>query len=133
MSRAHKILLFYAIALAAAADLHAFAGRLFLAAPDAVAWDKLLLALVLQASAIGMSALYLQWLGRTGRRLLPQRRSPFTLDLNLVPLIAAGFVAGLSVAILSNAVNCGSHPFPAQRGQAVCPPSPSLHASRETR
>lgn len=120
MSRKYKLLLFYAVALLIGADLYVITSRFFLASPDPVAWEKIALAAILQAAALASAAYYFRWLSRTKHSLVPAR-SLFTLDLALVPVVAVGLVAALSVSILANATNCGNHPLPANRGEKNCP------------
>ena len=121
MSRGYKLLLFYAVALLVAADLYALAGRLFLLAPDPIAWEKVALSAMLQCIAIAVATYYLRWLSRTKYPLIPERRSLFTLNLALAPVIAVCLVAGPSVGVLTNAMNCGNHPLPTHRGAKTCP------------
>ena len=121
MSRGYKLLLFYAVALLAVADVCALVGRLFLVAPDPVAWEKVALSAMLQGIAITIAAYYLRWLSRTKHPLIPERRSLLTLNLALAPIIAVGLIAALSIAVLTNATNCGNHPLPVHRGEKTCP------------
>ena len=120
--RAYKLLLFYAAFALAAFDMHAIAHRFFLSAPDPVAWEKLAVAVLLQAVVFALAWPYLRFISRTRPPLLERQRSLlFSLDLRLAPILGLGLIAAAAVAVLYNAVNCGNHPLPANRGMSVCP------------
>ena len=121
MAHRYKLLLFYAALALAAFDMHAVVRRLFLTAPDPVAWDKLAVAASLQAVVFALAWPYLTLVSRMKVSLLEKRRSLVSLDLWLAPILGLGLVAGLSVMVLYNSVNCGNHPLPTNRGMSVCP------------
>jgi hypothetical protein len=121
MSRSYKLLLFYALLLLAAFDLQALSQRIFLAAPDPVNWAKVILSVALQATAVAGSVLYLNWLSRTGISLLERSPNLFSRGLKTLPLLASGLLAAFSVTVMYNAVNCGNHPLPTNRGMLTCP------------
>ena len=122
MARTYKLLLFYAALALAALDVHAVAQRFFQAAPDPVAWEKVALAMVLQAVAFALAWPGLTFLSRVRAPLLAKQRTLFfSLDFRLALIFGLGLLAALSVAVLYNAVNCGNHPLPTNRGMSVCP------------
>jgi hypothetical protein len=121
MTRTHKILLFYAGALLAGFDVHAVIQRFFVSVPDPVAWEKVFIAILLQLVVAALALAYFAYLGRAKAL---DTRPHLILDglrLRYLPVLGLGMLAALSVTILYNAVNCGSHPLPANRGMSTCP------------
>ncbi len=121
MRRSYKILLFYSLLMLAAFDLHALIQRFFLASPEPIAWEKAIVAALLQVIAAGVAALYLRWISISDISLLEHNPSLLSRGLKTTPLLACVLLAALSVTVLYNAVNCGSHSFPANRGMTSCP------------
>ena len=122
MLRPHKLLLFYAAVVLGAFDANALVQRLLLVAPEPLAWGKIALALLLQAAAFAIACPYLWFIVRARKPLVERNPIPFfPLNLMLAPLIPCGLIAGLSVAVLFNGLNCGSYPLPVHRGMALCP------------
>ena len=121
MSRNYKIVLFYAVALLAAIDIYTVSQRLFNAAPDPIDWMKLGFAAAIQIFVVAGTASYLSYLSRAKAT---SAVSNFVLNgfrLKFMPVLVLGLVAGLSVNMLYNGVNCGSHPLPSARGMSICP------------
>lgn len=122
MLRTYKLLLFYAGVVLAAFDANAIVQRFFFASPDPIAWEKVAVAALLQGAAFGIALPYLAFISRVRTPLLGRNRSLlFALDLRLAPLLACGILCAFSVTVLFNAVNCGNHPLPTNRGMSVCP------------
>ena len=121
MRRGHQLLLLYSLLLLAVLDLHALSQRFFLASPEPVAWEKVFVAALLQGIVIGAATLYLRWISSSGISLLEQEPNLLSRGLRTTPLLAIGLLAALSVTVLYNAVNCGSHPLPTSRGMTTCP------------
>jgi hypothetical protein len=114
-------MLFYAALLIGAFDVFSLASRFFESSPDPIAWDKVFVAVVVQALSVLIFGIYLSWLSATGRHLL-EAGSPYSLQrLGLIPVLMAGLLAAFSITVLHNGWNCGNHPIPTGRGMTTCP------------
>ena len=121
VTRTHKLLLFYSALLLGAFDLIALSSRLFERSPDPISWEKVFVAVAIQALSILIWGFYLSWLSATGRRLF-DGGSPYSLQgFGLIPVIMAGLLAAFSITVLHNAWNCGNRPLPTSRGMKTCP------------
>jgi hypothetical protein len=122
MTRPYRLLLFYALVLLAAFDMSAIIQRLFIPAPDPIAWEKVVVAGTLQVVTGLLGGWYLHYLsGRRGRPLVGTGALSIAMTVRLAPVVALGLVTALSVQLLFNAFNCGNHYFPTHRGASVCP------------
>lgn len=121
MRRPYKIALFYAVVLLLLIDAYTVSQRFSRPASDEVSWAGVVVAAMLQLCLVGLAAAYAWYLGRAKPISIFPNEILDAIRLRYAPIIAIVVLAGFSVALLDNSVNCGSHPMPSARGQPICP------------
>lgn len=116
LKRSEQLLLFCALAILGAFDIHAAAHRALYGAADPIDWAKVILAIFLQIVGVYLGLLSVRWFKHARER----RSIVWTFRLYWVPIAAAGLLAAYSVTILFNGINCGGTPVPTNRGMPTC-------------
>jgi hypothetical protein len=120
MKRSHKLLLSYGVIALVLVDSYVVVEALLVGPAEPVDAWKAAVAGIVQALAVGICALYAAYLGRA--QPLDTRPNVVldALRVRLWPILVAGIMAAFSVALLAQAIKCGSQPFPSSRGTPLC-------------
>jgi hypothetical protein len=121
MSRGYRLFVFYAAVALLAIDVYAVLSRFMGAPADSVSWQKILFALLLQAIALAILIACSYYMSIAKLPLVEGSSRLWSPGWRIVPFFAACLLAAYSYQMLFNALNCGSHPLPTNRGQTTCP------------
>lgn len=120
MKRLHKLLLFYSVLALLLADTYVIMRAFQLNRGEPVDFWKVSVAAIAQGLAIGVCVLYAIYLARA--KPIDTRLNVIldALRIRLAPIFLAVILAAFSVTLLKQAIQCGSQPFPSNRGALLC-------------